>query len=308
VVNTARAQSSFELFGDKLRGHWHLVRTGREPEGRSWLLFKSKDDAARVTNGQPEIIEQEPHSVLTGRTIEEVSDEPDRVWRSRSERRPDRPWPNVENLPGARKRRLPARIKPQLAMRADRPPDREGYLHELELVGERMQVRMDESEVRLLGEDGKDWSSRLPSLVRALEALPVDQLWLDGCLVALDERGVSDSLKLRECMNAGDDTPLRYFAFDLLHLDGTDLRAVPLEDRKRALLALLRSVGAEEGRVRYADHVEAKGSDVLRRACKLGLEGIVSKRAESAYRSGTSNDWLAAPCSPRAPRKKPARP
>jgi bifunctional non-homologous end joining protein LigD len=291
---------TFELCGEKLRGHWHLVRTRRDPKGKSWLLFKSKDDAARPTNGRPEIVQEEPESVLTGRTIEEVAGEPDRVWHSKSERRPDQPWPSVETLPGARRRRLPARIKPLLAMRADRPPDGDGYLHELELVGERMQVRLDGGELQLIGHDAGDWGARLPSLVRALQALPVEQIWLDGCLVALDERGVSDPLELRRQVAAGDDAQLRYFAFDLLYLDGIDLRAVPVVERKRALLALLRSVGAEDGRLRYADHVQASGSEVLRSACKLGLEGIVSKRADSPYRSGVSNDWLASPCNPPA--------
>jgi bifunctional non-homologous end joining protein LigD len=152
----------------------------------------------------------------------------------------------------------------------------------------------------LLGDDGKDWSPRLPSLVRVLQAFPVEQLWLDGELVALDARGISDPRKLRKALDDGDEATFRYFAFDLLHLDGTDLRATPLVARNRALLALLRGIGAEEGRVRYADHVEAVGSQVLQNARKLGLEGIVSKRADSPYRSGASNDWLVVPCRPLA--------
>jgi bifunctional non-homologous end joining protein LigD len=179
-----------------------------------------------------------------------------------------------------------------LAMVVEAPPDGDEWLHEIKHDGYRIVARIEEGEVRLVSRNGKDWTKEFPQVARAVGRLPAGTALLDGEVAAVLPSGAT-SFQALQRRGMGAPAPLVYFAFDLLHLDGEDLAARPLLERKAALANLL-----GEGRVpiRYAPHVEGSGASVFREACRLGLEGIVSKRADLPYRPGRNAGWVKTKC------------
>jgi bifunctional non-homologous end joining protein LigD len=178
-------------------------------------------------------------------------------------------------------------IDPCLPSPAERPPSGAGWVHEIKHDGFRLMARRDGAGVRLLTRRGNDWTQRYPLIAAAVDALRVRSCLIDGEAVAYGDEGLPafDRLRYRRA-----DASVFLFAFDLLELDGQDLRREPLETRKATLGSLLRKAGPG---VQLNDHLEHEdGELVFRHACKLGLEGIVSKRLGSRYRSGRSPDWL----------------
>ena len=284
----------FRLEGERLRGRWHLVRTrgkGRDAD-KSWLLFKSKDRAA-AKNGQ-DVVERFQESVVTGRSIEDVARDPDRHWRSDGSN--DHPMIDPSSLEGAREERRPRFVKPELATLVDAPPEGSDWIHELKLDGYRILALLAGGKSKLYTRRGNDWTDRFPSLARALEAMPIERALLDGEVVVLDDRGVSKFQKLQNALSDGGDRDVTYFVFDLLHLNGYDLKGVALTERKRLLAGLLEQADPNSARIRLSDHIAGSGADVLARACELGLEGVVSKRADAHYESARTRDWLKAKC------------
>jgi ATP-dependent DNA ligase len=182
--------------------------------------------------------------------------------------------------------RVSAFIEPCLPSRAERPPSGPGWVHEIKHDGFRLMVRRDGAGVRLLTRNGHDWSDRYPLIRISAAALPVRSCLIDGEAVCCDEDGVAVFQKLR----IRRDNAVFLYAFDLLELDGIDLRREAIEVRKEALANLLHSKG-ELGH-QLNEHFHEAGDLIFRHACKLGLEGIVSKRLGSRYRSGRSPDWL----------------
>jgi bifunctional non-homologous end joining protein LigD len=178
-------------------------------------------------------------------------------------------------------------IQPCLPSPAERPPSGPGWVHEIKHDGFRMMVRRDAAGVRLLTRNGYNWADRYPLIAEAAGALAARSCLIDGEAVACDGDGmpVFDRLRYRR-----QDGAVFLFAFDLLELNGQDLRREPIEIRKRELGKLLRW-SAQIG-LQLNEHIAEPGDVVFRHACKLGLEGIVSKRLGSRYRSGRSNDWL----------------
>jgi len=180
----------------------------------------------------------------------------------------------------------PGFIEPCLPSPADRPPSGPGWIHEIKHDGFRLMVRRDAAGVRLLTRNGHDWSERFPLIAEAAGALKVRSFLIDGEAVACDGAGMPSFDRLRYRRGDG---AVFLFAFDLLELNGDDLRREPIELRKRELAKLLRN--ARLG-LQVNEHIAEPGDVVFRHACKLGLEGIVSKRLGSRYRSGRSPDWL----------------
>ena len=180
----------------------------------------------------------------------------------------------------------PGFIQPCLPTRADKAPSSANWIHEIKHDGFRMMVRRDAAGVRLLTRNGIDWTTRFPLIAEAAAALRVKYFLIDGEAVCCDGEGmpVFDRLRYRR-----DDRHVFLYAFDLLQLDSRDLRREPIEDRKAELAKLLRH--AKSG-LQLNEHISEPGDIVFRHACKLGFEGIVSKRLGSPYRSGRSNDWL----------------
>ncbi len=188
---------------------------------------------------------------------------------------------------------LPAWVAPQLATLVSAPPPGDDWLHEIKLDGYRILLRIERGRVKLLTRNRQDWTTRFPAVAEAAAALPVKAALLDGEIVALDRAGVSSFQALQQADQLEAGRSLVYVAFDLLFLDGRDLRPRPLVERKARLARLLRG---RRGRLRYSAHFDVPGRRVYERACRLGLEGIVAKRKTSPYASGRGSGWLKVKC------------
>jgi bifunctional non-homologous end joining protein LigD len=197
-------------------------------------------------------------------------------------------------VPGSKLGPLPGFVAPSLALRADEAPSGEAWLHEIKFDGYRLEARVENGQVTLLTRNRIDWTARFEAVAEALATLKVETALLDGEIVVEDEDGLSSFSELVADLKAGRSSRMVYYAFDILHLDGIDLRGAALIDRKAVLARLLK--GRRGGKVRLSGHVEGDGDVVMDKACELGLEGIISKRADKPYRSGRSCDWIKSAC------------
>jgi bifunctional non-homologous end joining protein LigD len=193
----------------------------------------------------------------------------------------------------APKENLPEFIPPQLAQQSETPPASKGWLHELKLDGYRIQARKEGPRVQLLTRTGLDWTHRMKTIAAQVSTLPCQQAILDGEVVVLDEKGNTSFADLQAAFQEGPKKPLTYFIFDLLHLNGRNLRNLPLIERKEILATLLTNSG---GYIRLSEHLASNGAEIFRKACELQAEGIISKRAEAKYISGRTTDWLKIKC------------
>ncbi|MCC6661875.1 MAG: DNA ligase D [Phycisphaerales bacterium] len=275
----------FNLEGHRLKGRWVLVRTSRPARQPQWLLIKEKDREASAGVHA----ETFGTSVTTGRTMDEIAAGAPVVARPTP---PERV--SAASLMGARAAKMPAGIKPQLAVAAERAPEGEEWLHEVKFDGYRLLVFRRGERVTVLSRGGLDWTAKVPGIVAAVkERLGVDAV-LDGEAVLLDTRGVSDFQALQNAIHMGRSPSIVYMAFDLPWCDGFDLTGSPLE-RRRALLADL--IGPrQDGRLRYSEHVAGGGAAAFGRACEAGLEGIVSKRRGAAYTQSRAPSWVKVKC------------
>jgi bifunctional non-homologous end joining protein LigD len=303
----------FELDGVKLRGRWHLIRMQGKPgeKRENWLLVKG-DDAEARSEDDPDILEQHPESVVSGRRVEQLKGE-DPGWSSKtggaikrkrkSVSKSDiggRSGPSTGADPSRHKNavrsKLPDFIEPQLASLIDKPPVGERWIHEIKFDGYRMQARIENGKSRLMTRGGLDWSKRFGSVVSdALTALPLATAMIDGEIVVETVSGSSDFSALQSDLSEGRKDRFVFYVFDLLYLDGYDLTGLPLQERKGMLRALFK----DNANIRYSDHFDEQGSVVLEHACRLSLEGIISKLADAPYRSGRNKDWSKSKCSAR---------
>jgi bifunctional non-homologous end joining protein LigD len=184
------------------------------------------------------------------------------------------------------------RYNPQKALLVSTPPTGKRWIHELKLDGFRMGVLVSPGDVRIISRNGNDYTSQFPEVAAAARKLRVKQALIDGEVVVLDKKGISRFQLLQQLGESR--RGLAYFAFDLLSLDDENLTRLPLEERKRRLKKIL---GRRAGLIRYTDHIDADGREVLKKACALGAEGIISKLRDSPYRTGArSSDWQKIKC------------
>ena len=305
-----KGKLKFRLDGEKLHGDWTLVRShgGRYgADGKGWLLIKEDDDHAQPARAGT-VVDEHPLSVTTGRSIEAIAAARDREWHSTksiaenvasgavqpSRRR--RARRSLANVKGARESALPDFIEPQLATLVDAAPAGSGWVHEMKYDGYRILARLADGRVTLFSRNGKDWTDKLAAVAGAVARLPARSAWLDGEVVVLLPDGRSSFQALQNALSQSPPPAVQYFVFDLPYVDGHDLRATPLTARKATLQTLLE--GAPDG-LRYSEHVATAGADYFTAACRLGLEGIISKRADSTYAGVRSRDWLKVKCEQR---------
>ncbi len=323
----AKGHLEFELHGKKLGGRWHLIRMAGKPREKreNWLLIKGEDDAARP-EGAPDILEEQPESAKTGRVIDEVAGEKPgwssktgkidrRIARAKDEsfndkgknkKKPSKAAPEREAdakpiepsaLKDARKAALPAFVEPALATLVSKPPTGKRWLHEIKFDGYRLEVRIEAGRVKLLTRSGLDWTQKFgKEIISALKDLPVGTAIIDGELVVEPAAGASDFSALQADLSEGRSDRFVFYAFDLIYLDGYDLTACPLVSRKDLLQKIISS---ETGTLRFSSHFDENGDLLLNHACRLSLEGIVSKIASDSYRSGRGKSWVKSKCSSR---------
>jgi bifunctional non-homologous end joining protein LigD len=184
----------------------------------------------------------------------------------------------------------------QLATLVDTPPEGAQWLHEIKLDGYRLLGFISEGVPRLRTRNGNDWSERFPSLTAALATLKAKTAVLDMEAVVLDSQGKSNFQALQTALgDDGDPNKIVAYVFDLLHLDGSDLTELPLTERKQKLRSLLKQ-SKQETWLRYSEHVAGQGAEVFAKACKAGLEGIVSKTSDAPYLVGRQKSWLKIKC------------
>ncbi len=300
----AKGALKFELNGQKLHGKWALVRMGGRHAGRdkeNWLLIKERDAAAVPGSGDA-IVADNPRSAATGRTIEEIATDRDRIWSPNGEEHPaearqHQPLLDPAGIAGAQKARMPADPRPLLACLAAQPPDGPDWLHEIKYDGYRLLAQVQDGDVRLSTRNGLDWTGKFPALAGRFAELPVETALIDGELVYLEANGTSDFSRLQDAIANERTDGLIFYVIDLLYIDGWDLRGAALEARKAALAALVPA--AADGILRYSDHQIGRGPDFFRHACGYGLEGIVSKHRGSTYQSGRHDCWLKIKCANR---------
>jgi bifunctional non-homologous end joining protein LigD len=184
----------------------------------------------------------------------------------------------------------------ELATLVSEPPNGDGWLHEMKLDGYRLECLVAGGRTRLMTRRGLDWTDRFPTVAAAASDLPVRSAILDGEVVVLLPDGRTSFQALQQTFSGRPPGPLVYFVFDLLEHDGKDLRRLPLLDRKERLAGLLRGRGGDQQVIRYSEHVQGQGEKVFTKACKAGLEGIISKRADSHYSSARTRSWLKVKC------------
>lgn len=192
---------------------------------------------------------------------------------------------------------MPERVEPCLALLAAKAPTSEDWAFEVKWDGYRLAIHVGPGKLRILTRGGHDWTSRFPTIAHDVRELGLDTAILDGEAVVLDERGASDFGALQKALGGRGGKKSAagaiLYAFDLLYLDGRDLRGLPLEERRAMLERLL---GKQHSSIRLSEEVNAHGADFLKLACELGLEGIIAKRRDAPYRSGRGGDWLKIKC------------
>jgi len=287
----------FTLEGERLRGRWHLVKMKPRPREKrnNWLLIKADDEYAHA-EGTPEPVDLEMGSVLSGTTNAELEKtgavRADHAGRAAATK--PRALPDLARAKGAKKGIMPPFVEPCLASLADRAPNGPDWVHEIKFDGYRLQARIDGAKVKLLTRKGLDWSDKFAAVGKALAALGLGAAILDGEVV-VEEGGVSNFAALQAALEAGTSASMVYYVFDLLYLAGFNLTGMPLAERKALLAGLLDDV-PKDGPIRFSEHIEGEGEAMARHACRLGLEGIVSKRRDLPYRSGRGNQWLKVKC------------
>jgi bifunctional non-homologous end joining protein LigD len=305
----------FTLEGKRLHGSWVLVRLRNDRTGgrrTNWLLIKHRDPSARSDGGAALLAAD--RSVASGRSMQQIAAgkgrgpapfmlasagaaKADAVWRSN---RPAESVPavraptqtKVAKLKGVATRRIPDFIEPQLSRLVEQPPIETGWGHEVKFDGYRLQLRVVGGKVTLLTRSALDWTSKFSSV--AADARDFPDCMIDGEVVALDKDRVPSFSALQAALSAGESKDLVFFAFDLLFEGREDLRALPLAERKARLEKLLEDSPGEH--IRFVSHLQSQGDTVLKSACKMGLEGIVSKRLDAPYSSGRGDSWRKAKC------------
>lgn len=317
----------FTLHGEKLHGSWVLVRMRHDRSGgkrTNWLLIKHRDEYA----SEDEDILAEDKSVASGRAMEQIAEgkgrtpkpfmlakgtkgKADAVWQSNrveeTRGRTVKPAPRTALKSGKNSKKrattattarkvseMPDFVAPQLCSLVDRPPAADGWCHEIKFDGYRVQLRVEDGEATLKTRKGLDWTDKFASIAKEAGALP--EVLIDGEIVALDHNGAPNFSSLQAALSDGKTEDLIFFAFDLLFAEGLDYRRLPLDERKERLKALLEARKKKTSQIRYVEHFESGGDAVLQSACKLELEGVVSKKLDAPYRSGRTESWTKAKC------------
>jgi bifunctional non-homologous end joining protein LigD len=308
-----RGDLKFTLVGERLEGSWVLVRmkwdrkAGKGSKRTNWLLIKHRDKAAH--EGDDDKLLRDPKSIASGRTLKEIALGTGRapkpfmtgkrrsagaVWDSSKKGGGDKATAASPKVKPRKVSAMPKFVEPQLAKLVERVPPGPGWAHEVKFDGYRLQLRVQDGEATLRTRKGLDWTTKFAAIAKVAAGLP--DCMLDGEAVALDRHGAPDFAALQAALSEGRSEDLIFFAFDLLFAEGEDLRKLPLQDRKAHLKDLLDGLKGKHPGLVYVEHFETGGDAVLKSACRMHLEGIVSKELDASYQSGRTGSWTKAKC------------
>ena len=301
--------------GERMHGAWHLVKLKNDKTGgkrTNWLFFKATDETA-VPGAGDELLTENLTSIASARTMEEIAagvgkapttfmtkgkTSAKAVWQSNraQEGQPKAPPPSPKPpaKSTAKRGKTPDFVEPQTCKLVGNVPAGGGWAHEIKFDGYRIQMRVENGKAVLRSRKGLDWTHRFPEIAAAAAKWP--DCLVDGEIVALDQRGMPSFPGLTTALSSGKTGGLVFFIFDLLFQEGLDVRELPLSERKQRLAEMMDPLEGPESRLRYVDHFITPGEAVLESACRLDLEGIVSKRVEAPYRSGRGEGWLKIKC------------
>lgn len=286
----------FELRGEKMQGHWTLVRMGgkKARDDNAWLLIKERDAFARPAS-EFNVVEAMPDSVLTG-TAKPVKQAASKTSKSKAGATTRGGRHAAVALPaGAKKAALPLTLAPQLATLVDKPPAEPGqWQFEIKFDGYRIVARIDGKDVRLFTRNGNDWTSKLRALAAEIASLGWPDGWIDGEIVVVNSQGITDFQALQNAFETSHAEAIQYYAFDLPYYAGHDLRAIPLAERRALLRRLL--ADHHSSRLRYSDNFEGDPKDMLDAACRMKMEGIIGKRVDAPYVSARAGSWIKLKC------------
>jgi bifunctional non-homologous end joining protein LigD len=298
--------------GQRMHGSWALVRMKRRPNEKrdNWLLIKHHDEFA--VDGEGGAVTKDDRSVASGRSMAQIAagegEGPEPFMTSATAKAPaDAVWQSRENANStaaaspqitrtkppakARTAAMPRFVEPQLTKLLERPPQGSDWAHEIKFDGYRMQLRVEAGQAWLFTRKGLDWTEKFQEI--AMAGARLTDCMLDGEICALDHNGSPDFAALQAAISDQKTAELVYFAFDALFVEGQDLRPLGLSARKERLKAL---VATADPRIRYVDHFVAAGDAVLQSACRMALEGIVSKQLDAPYHSGRGESWTKSKC------------
>jgi bifunctional non-homologous end joining protein LigD len=282
-----RGKLDFTLEGQRLHGGWSLVRLRGDANGKSnWLLIKRRDEHAQRQANNPDVTELYTDDVDSGATARKPA-----ARKAATAAPPARAPARSASRPGGRVDFIP----PQLATLADRAPGTGHWLTELKFDGYRILAYVDGERARCFTRNGLDWTHRMPAVAAALCDTGLRKAWLDGELVAVDERGVPQFQRLQQALDPASREQPILMVFDALKLLGTDLRDKPQQERKRMLQQALAAL-PRGGIVRLTDYVDGESTALLERACGEGFEGVIVKDADAPYRPGRNRHWLKLKC------------
>jgi bifunctional non-homologous end joining protein LigD len=312
----AKGDLKFRLHGEKLSGSWVLARMkgkAGEKEGKNWLLIKKRDDAAVSGPGPVETMDL---SVSTGRTMRQIAsqteqhrDEKD-IWHGSApgddslhksvhgqsgDTSGQPPTFDPASLPGARPAEQPAFIHPQLATLVSKPPKGQDWVHEIKYDGYRILCILSVGQARLFSRNGNEWTHKFSEIAEDASKIPVKSAILDGEIVVIDQDGKTDFQALQNILQGVRTGRLVYTVFDIPFCAGYDVTRAPLVERKKLLRGTL-GLAPGSSRIHHADDIRGQGELVFQHACRLGLEGIISKRADSPYEQKRSRSWLKVKC------------
>ncbi len=283
--NPAKAYESgkikFILRGEKLKGLWMLVKM--KGDGKQWLLFKDADEFS----SDEDILEKEPGSVISQPRIPGKKRHGKRSGSKEG-------TPDLAVIPNAFKAPLPKSIKPQLALHLEKPPIGESWLYEIKYDGYRLLCIIDHGKVKLITRNGYDWTDKFIKLAEIIRKIPIESGILDGELTVTDERGISNFQLLQNAISDGKTDNLQYFAVDIPYYNGYSLKQTPLIERKKLLKRILGDF--DNGAIIYSEHLAGHAGEVLKSACRLGLEGIMAKDASSGYEEKRTKSWIKVKC------------
>lgn len=277
---------SFILRGKKLKGAWNLVRMQNNP--KNWLFIKVKDKFAR-SEKQSDVTQAKPNSVISRRSLQVIA----KKFQVDISNKPK--ISKNSNLSKARKKSMPNSIQPELATLVEKPPIGDDWLHEIKFDGYRLLCFIKNKKIKFLTRNQKDWTEKFKELQLEVQKLSLKSAILDGEVIAVDKKHRSDFQLLSNSINTKEKSMLLYAIFDLIYYQGKDLSQCALQDRKQLLRKL---IPLNNNKLIFSSHIEGNNGNIFfQKACKKGLEGIVSKKKLSPYISGRNRNWLKIKCS-----------